>query len=146
MAGKRQRPLFVRFITKVQHPEDSECWIWTGAKNDSNRGIIHTHSHNRHSLVHRVSYELFVGPIPAGMTIDHVKARGCTSTLCVNPAHLEPVTLRENIRRHHAEKTHCPNGHEYTDDNVYLYKGGRNCRQCRRDRNIETVNRREMSQ
>ena len=133
MAGKRQRPLFVRFITKVQHPADSDCWIWTGAKNDSGRGIIHMHSHNRHSLAHRVSYELFVGPIPQGLTIDHL----CFNGACVNPRHLEPVTRSENIRRHHAAKTHCPNGHEYTDENIYTYQGRRNCRQCRRDRHQE---------
>ena len=62
----------------------------------------------------------------------------------MNPAHLEPVTIRENIMRGEgiaairARRTHCPNGHELTDDNVYqsaIQKAGRLCKTCRREKN-----------
>jgi hypothetical protein len=87
-----------------------------------------------------------MGPIPEGMTLDHVKANGCTSTACVKaiadehgPAHLEPVTNRENVLRsdsisaRNARKTHCPQGHPYDEANTYVSRqGGRNCRACHR--------------
>lgn len=55
----------------------------------------------------------------------------------MNPAHLEPVTQRENIRRglvgtHNASKTHCAKGHEYAGDNLLVSGGQRYCRECRR--------------
>lgn len=93
---------------------------------------------------HRVSYELAYGPIPDGMHIDHVRARGCVNKHCVAPLHLEAVTPRENLLRGrgfaatHAAKTHCPQGHPYAGENLYLdVKGRRYCRTCRqfRDRN-----------
>lgn len=74
------------------------------------------------------------------MTIDHVKDRGCVSTLCVNPAHLEAVTMRENNLRGrtnacavNARKTLCKRGHPLSGDNLYLIPSGagRACRECR---------------
>lgn len=46
-------------------------------------------------MAHRVAYELWVGPIPEGMELDH----RCKVRACINPAHLEPVTHAENMRR-----------------------------------------------
>jgi len=72
------------------------------------------------------------------MTIDHVKERGCTSTLCVNPYHLEAVTNRDNLLRgatlaaKEVKATHCPQGHPYDDENTYVCRGRRYCRVCRR--------------
>ena len=94
-------------------------------------------------LAHRFAYELLVGPIPEGLTLDHVKARGCTSTLCVNPAHLEPVTNEVNILRGigfpalNAGKSTCPKGHPYSEGNTYLWHGSRYCRICQRDQHHE---------
>jgi len=88
---------------------------------------------------HRWAYERWVGPIPAGLQLDHL----CRNRLCVNPEHLEPVTCQENVLRGNgtaarlARVTHCPKGHEYTDENTYLYQRGRlgqyhrACRTCR---------------
>ena len=80
--------------------------------------------------VHRLVYELFVGSIPVGLTLDHL----CRVRHCVNPAHLEPVTLAENTLRGegptavNSRKTHCPKGHPYD----VMDSGRRRCLVCRR--------------
>ena len=92
---------------------------------------------------HRYSYELHIGPVPDGLTLDHVKARGCTHRHCVNPAHLEPVTSRENTLRGAAPTValhlsgKCSRGHERTPENTQRKADGRiayciPCRQARR--------------
>jgi hypothetical protein len=88
--------------------------------------------------VHRVAYELAKGPIPAGMQIDHL----CRVLTCCNPAHLEAVTPRTNVRRSNstaginARKTHCSRGHplDLASDNCrYSEKyNTRFCRACER--------------
>lgn len=62
------------------------------------------------------------------MEIDHT----CSNPPCVNPAHLEAVTHEENVRRAVERKTHCVNGHEYTEANTYRHPNGvwRDCRKC----------------
>lgn len=112
------------FMARVLQQEDG-CWIWQGAINTSGYGSAGPR------LAHRASYEEFVGPIPAGLQIDHL----CRVTLCVNPDHLEPVTELENKRRRYAIYTHCINGHEFTHANTYIRPSGhRDCRTCIRAR------------
>lgn len=89
------------------------------------------------SRVHRVAYKHFVGPIPDGMTLDHL----CRNRACSNPAHLEPVSVGENVLRgightaKNAAKTHCDNGHAFTPENTYAdRRGWRQCRECNRAR------------
>lgn len=83
---------------------------------------------------HRTAYRLFVGPIPAGMEIDHL----CFNPPCVNPAHLEPVTPAENKRRAFEHRTHCGNGHPWDEVNTRVNaRGFRECRSCHRDREAE---------
>jgi hypothetical protein len=72
------------------------CWTWTGAV--QSRGYGSCGYQRRIWSTHRLSYELLVGPIPSGLTIDHL----CRNKRCCNPAHLEPVTNLENIRRYRA--------------------------------------------
>ena len=62
------------------------CWEWRGAGSANGYGSFRVGSRNL--CAHRVSYELLVGPIPAGLQIDHV----CPNRRCVNPDHLEPVS------------------------------------------------------
>lgn len=121
--------------------ETSGCLRWQGPHHTDGYGVV-----SSHGLAHRIAWEREVGPIPEGLQIDHVKARGCVYNDCVEIEHLEPVTGAENVQRQgivqdRKARTHCPRGHEYTPDNT-LIKPGRNgrgerreCKRCRYDRN-----------
>lgn len=106
-----------------------------GGKSALGYGFIWSKPHGRSLQAHRVSWEIANGPIPEGLVIDHL----CRNPSCVNPEHLEPVTVAENTRRglapvvgalHQLSKTHCPQGHKYTPENTYRYGNGRHCRTC----------------
>ena len=120
-----------RFWAKVDR--SGRCWLWTGALTN---GYGNFYNGTCAMGAHRFAYELLVGPIPPGLHLDHL----CRVPACVNPAHLEPVTCGENIRRGAAGvlKTHCPAGHPYDEANTRIVKGGhRQCRTCDRDRSRE---------
>ena len=72
---------------------EGDCWLWTKCKNSDGYGRMRVNGVLEQ--VHRVSYEIFVGPIPEGLELDHT----CRNRACINPAHLEPVTHLENVRR-----------------------------------------------
>lgn len=94
-----------------------ECLVWTGGTVRGLYGMFRptTLAADPKVYVHRFVYETTVGPIPEGTELDHVKARGCTTSLCVWPDHLEPVTHTENRRR--GRLTVCRAGkHDLTDD------------------------------
>jgi hypothetical protein len=113
-----------RFWAKVVE-EDNGCLVWTGATKPNGYGCFARLGRAYHP--HRLSYEWLVGPIPDGKEIDHL----CRNKACVNPEHLEAVTHLENIRRYHAGKTHCKNGHELVGDNALPQKKGSTiCRTC----------------
>jgi hypothetical protein len=110
------------------------CWAWGNVPGTNGYG--RTQVNGKRWLAHRVAYDLLVGPIPKGLTIDHL----CRNTWCVNPAHLEAVTLRVNNLRGgnaaavNARKTHCKRGHPFDKENTHIaVGGGRVCRTCRRD-------------
>ncbi|MDL5205070.1 HNH endonuclease signature motif containing protein [Streptomyces sp. ALI-76-A] len=111
-----------------------ECWLWRGRLNKD--GYAEHKLHGRTHMAHRTTYESLVGPIPDGMQLDH----RCRVRHCVNPAHLEPVTSRENtlrgvgLAKQNADKTHCPQGHPYDEANTYRYKNYRRCKTCLRER------------
>lgn len=133
--GHRSDPV-ARFWSRVDLESDPHgCWLWTGARSGEGYGTFMVEG--RTTLVHRFAYELLVGPIPDGLHIDHVRARGCRNRNCVNPGHLEPVSLVENLMRgdtvstRNAAKTHCPYGHDY--DGRYP-NGYRYCRRCAAER------------
>lgn len=115
----------------VRIPE-SGCWIWIAAMSD---GYGHFMVNGKLIKAHRYAYEQKHGPIPEGLQIDHL----CRVRCCVNPAHLEAVTQQENMERgkkysnnHSRDKTHCPQGHPYSGDNLYIMpNGGRQCRICK---------------
>lgn len=79
------------FWTRVRLYGD--CWFWVGATDNWGYGRF---SHAGKSvLAHRLAYQMLIGPIPVGLTIDHL----CRNPRCVNPAHLEAVTGAENTER-----------------------------------------------
>lgn len=128
-----------RFWQKVDIRGPEECWPWLGSRFGTRReyGQFST-THSTTESAHRVAYRLAVGPIPEGLTIDHVRARGCVRKDCCNPAHLEPVTLAENIRRGgNAIKTHCKRGHPLEGTNLghgeNRGRPSRFCRACKRE-------------
>lgn len=91
------------------------CWTWTGAVQSRGYGSI-ANGRGGTTQAHRRAYMELVGPIPAGLTIDHL----CMNKLCVNPEHLEPVTGAENTRRAFRQQTHCKFGHLLSGDNLRL--------------------------
>lgn len=126
-----------RFWRKVRTVTNG-CWIWTASLDTA--GYASFYWDGKVRAGHRVAYQALVGPIPDGLDLDHVKARGCTSTACVNPAHLEPVTRLENSARganpkYVAWRTNtCARGlHSLADVKVGA-SGKRRCPVCRRDR------------
>lgn len=70
-----------------------ECWVWCARTNRNGYGRLRVGG--RELMAHRLAYEALVGPIPEGLVLDHL----CRVRLCINPAHLEPVTVRENTLR-----------------------------------------------
>lgn len=118
--------------------QENGCWDWVGATNG--RGYGSFWANGRRERAHRAIYERHRGPIPEGLTLDHL----CRNTRCVNPDHLEAVQHRVNVLRGegiaaiNAVKTHCPNGHPLTQGNLVTSKLAhrrRNCRQCQNDCN-----------
>ncbi len=122
------------FWALVQVAGPDECWPWIGgvtkAANSQDYGIWHIRTDSTGKLVnlrpHRVAWTLANGPIPDGLDIDHVFGK-CSTSLCCNAAHIEPVTTGENVRRYYLSRTHCKRGHEITEH-------GHSCRPCNNER------------
>lgn len=144
MAAQRRFPmpesLMDRWKLRVQQDEATGCWVWIGARWPRGYGKLSMPGTQKRVAAHRWGYEQLVGSIPDGMELDHL----CRNHSCVNPAHLEPVSHVENVRRGVAGEvnggrnravTHCPKGHPYDAANTYKRpdgKPGRNCRACSR--------------
>lgn len=134
-----------RFWAGLASPRtDAGCWLWISTP--GTRGYGQMRSAFGYTP-HRFAYEIFIGPLPNGMTIEHrchtedaACAGGvtCPHRRCCNPTHLEPVSAEENTRRGRRwqlRKTHCPQGHKYDEANTYVDRHGhRHCRRCNADR------------
>lgn len=112
-----------RFFGKVHVVRLTGCWLWKAATSaDGVHGVagFRGQAHSAYAW----TYRWFVGPIPAGMHLDHL----CFHGRCVNPAHLEPVTAKENVLRWNRTVTHCLRGHEFTPENTRVYGCGKDSR------------------
>lgn len=131
-----------RFEAKYVPDPNSGCWIWTAFCSQQGYGQFSMEGRIK-KQAHWVSYTHFVGPIEAGLELDHL----CRVRCCINPQHLEPVTHRENmlrgisrfqIRDFYRAITHCPSGHPYAGENLHIYEvngwATRRCRTCGRER------------
>lgn len=119
-----------RFEQKYIPEPNSGCWLWIASLN---KGYGQFWVEKRRFDAHRFSYTMAKGKIPEGFHIDHL----CCIPRCVNPNHLEAVTPRENahrtaLRGRSTKKTHCPRGHPYAGDNLYIgpTSGRKFCRAC----------------
>lgn len=121
----------------------SGCWLWLGKPRPRDGygsiGLPRVPGKSaRKALAHKAMYEWLVGPVPAGLVLDHL----CRNRMCVNPKHLEPVTDAVNILRgegvsaQNARKTHCKHNHPLSGDNLYIRPDilTRVCKTCARQR------------
>jgi hypothetical protein len=140
-----------RFLSHVRKGDGNGCWVWSYGISRWGYGIFCVDY--RRWMAHRWSYEHFVGPVPDGRELDHVCHSSdqtcsggvtCRHRRCCNPAHLEPVTHAENIRRaipirrQRPLQTECKYGHPFDEANTYVTTGPfgrvvRQCRQCARE-------------
>lgn len=112
-----------KFESKFMIAPDG-CWLWLEWADKDGYGKVRVGKSKRPA--HRVSYELYVGPIPDGLLIDHL----CKQKACVNPHHLEPVTIAESNRRkptvtfceHGIPITTCSNGCSRIRHREYEYR------------------------
>lgn len=108
------------------------CWVWQGAKSPDRHARVNINSQAYY--LHRVIFKAVGNRLDKSLELDHL----CREPSCVNPKHLEQVTHRVNSERgeagtHLKNKTHCPQGHPYSGDNLYVFpSGGRSCRTCTR--------------
>jgi hypothetical protein len=145
MGERRRLTTGERLLRKILFGDDH--WEWTDTPNAQGYGVLNVDGVPEYA--HVLAYELFIGPIPEGLVIDHVchnqdaTCEGgptCRHRRCENPWHMQVVPLAENVRRgrggiNNRRKTHCPADHPYDDANTYISpKGRRECRTCRSER------------
>ena len=135
-------PIKERFLSHVKVLSQQECWPWLAHHSPKGYGYFNFEGKNIQS--HRISYMLFIGPLPEGKEVDHL----CRNRICQNPWHLQAVTHIVNLHRRIGSRkgTHnrlkrplkafCLKGHPFDESNTYIDKyGHRQCKMCKRERN-----------
>ena len=129
---KLNREQAIRFVRNIEPGpmfNGSSCWVWTG-QTGRRGGYGQFCYRDFQPVAHRVMYTAVHGPIPEGLTLDHL----CRNPPCVNPKHMEVVSHKVNILRGispsavNAVKTTCPKGHAY--DMTAKRPDGRTYRRC----------------
>lgn len=126
-----------RIEARIEPIPEAGCFIYMGYIGAQGYGVISVN--NYPNYVHRVVYEYYKGKVPKSLQIDHK----CRVRSCCNPDHLEAVTHKEDGLREqsifakNARKTHCPQGHPYSEENTRLERNwqgniSRKCRICAR--------------
>ena len=130
-------PLAERLARMSEINPETGCWDWLARK--ATNGYGHISIHHEKVGAHRAAYETFVGPIPDGLTVDHL----CFNRACINPEHMRLLTASDNARNQRLSfATHCAKGHEFTPENTAWWRNGRRdgsrprrrCRACRKGR------------
>lgn len=110
MSDYRSTRGYLQALIRTGYPCDpGGCWLWPGSKSHDGYGKIRRDG--RTQLVHRVAYELHVGPVPDGLALDHT----CHTRACFNPAHLEPVTPTQNSQNRAGLAVNNTSGHRGVD-------------------------------
>lgn len=122
---RAKRTLEVRFWEKVKKAEGDACWLWVGSRRHQQYPYGCIWARGKAQWAHRIAWELEHGPIPEGMQVDHI----CKNPQCVRHDHLRIVTPRQNWVDYsdspmaaNAKKSHCPQGHPYSTENIALVK------------------------
>lgn len=131
---RQRKPVRERFEAKVGQRGEG-CWEWTGSRSAATGygmfALRHPDGTWKPTTAHRVAHDLYIGPVPSGLVVDHL----CRNRGCVNPAHLEAVTQRTNVLRGEhpsavAIRTgRCKRGHDLSP--------GRDCTRCQSARRGE---------
>lgn len=124
-----------RFMRKVGFPDPKTgCWNWKAAKDFEGYGFFKLNK--KQMRAHRAVLILHGQAVPD----DRVVCHKCDNPSCVNPNHLFVGTLSDNVRdcvkkkrQKEIRKTHCPQGHPFAGENLYIVAktGKRQCRRCR---------------
>lgn len=127
-----------RIFDRVAVGEPNDCWPWLlslGSHGYGQVGWETEKGRNVMTTAHRVAWMATHGPIPPGLVVDHL----CRNRPCCNPSHLRLLTNEDNARLNgQSQRTHCPHGHQYDEENTYRdWRGHRACRACRRLRRAQ---------
>jgi hypothetical protein len=124
---------------------ETGCWLWTGLIDGKGYGYFHKIREGKRKKIfaHRLSYELFYSFYLESKVVHH----SCYTKDCVNPMHLVLLDPGQHTSLHlkngdYLLKAQCPQGHLYTEDNVYRNKEGhRSCRSCSIERSTSYIER-----
>lgn len=143
MSPKVRTSPIQRLTSRIEIDASTGCWHYTGVIGPGGYGLIGEGPRGGRVLrTHRVTYEYFKGPIPAGYEIDHL----CRTRDCCNPEHLEAVTRAVNVARgmKKSAQTRCAQGHEFTPENTKQTSRQRVCITCARRRSREHAARKRL--